>query len=131
MIGEASMTISVRIGLGALALAAAWTSTAADFDGSKMIICAPVEAMDCPPGALCQRGIPDDIGAPAFIRIDFGKKVVIGPKRSTPITSIEKSESQVLLQGSELGYGWSIAVDQQGGQMSATLTNREARSSCA
>jgi hypothetical protein len=119
------MTTSVRVGLAALALAASWTSTAADFDGSKMLICAPVEAMDCAPGAECGRGVPGDIGAPAFIRIDFGKKVVIGPKRTTAITSIEKSESQVLLQGNELGYGWSIAVDQEGGQMSATLTNRE------
>jgi hypothetical protein len=119
------MTISVRIGLAALALAATWTSTAADFDGSKMLICAPVEAMDCTPGAECQRGTPDEIGAPAFIRIDFGKKVVIGPKRSSPITSIEKNESQVLLQGNELDYGWSIAVDQQDGRMSATLTNLE------
>ena len=119
------MTISVRIGLSVLALAASAISTAADFDGSKMIICAPVEAMDCSPGAVCERGIPNDIGAPAFIRIDFGKKVVVGPKRTSPITSIEKSEAQVLIQGSELGYGWSIAVDQEDGQMSATLTNRE------
>jgi hypothetical protein len=119
------MTMSARIGLAALALAASWSSTAADFDGSKMIICAPVEAMDCTPGAACGRGIPSDIGAPAFLRIDFSKKVVIGPKRTSPITSMEKSESQVLLQGSELGYGWSIAVDQESGQMSATLTNRD------
>jgi hypothetical protein len=119
------MTVSVRIGLATLALVAAWTSTAADFDGSKMIICAPVEALDCTPGAACERGIPSDIGAPAFIRIDFAKKVVIGPKRSSPITSMEKGESQVLLQGNEMGYGWSIAVDQEGGQMSATLTNRD------
>lgn len=119
------MTVSVRIGLATLALAAAWTSSAADFDGSKMLICAPVEAMDCAPGAVCGRGVPGDIGAPAFIRIDFSKKVVIGPKRTTPIIAIEKNESQVLLQGNELGYGWSIAVDQEDGEMSATLTNHE------
>jgi hypothetical protein len=119
------MTVSVHIGLATLALAAAWTSNAADFDGSKMLICAPVEAMDCAPGAVCGRGVPGDIGAPAFIRIDFSKKVVIGPKRTTPIIAIEKNESQVLLQGNELGYGWSIAVDQEDGEMSATLTNHE------
>jgi hypothetical protein len=119
------MTISVRTGLAMLALAASWTSTAADFDGSKTIICAPVEAMDCAPGAVCGRGSPADVGAPAFIRIDFAKKVVIGPKRTTPILAMEKSESQVLVQGNELGYGWSIAVDQEDGEMSATLTNHE------
>jgi len=119
------MAIPVRIAVSALALAAAGTSMASDFDGSKMLICAPVEAMDCTPGAVCLRGIPDEIGAPPFIRIDFGKKLIVGPKRSSPITSLEKIESQVLLQGSELGYGWSIAVSQADGRMSATLTDNE------
>jgi len=119
------MTNTVRFGFATFALSAAWAAAAADFDGSRAIICAPIEAMDCSPGAVCTRGTPDDIGAPAFMRIDFGKKVVIGPKRSTPIVSIEKDETQVVIQGYELGYGWAIAVDQQDGRMSATLTNRE------
>jgi hypothetical protein len=125
MTGEAIMTNTYRIGLAIFALSAACASAAADFDGSKMIICAPVEAMDCTPGAVCARGLPEEVGAPAFLRIDFGKKLVVGPKRSTAIVSFEKNESQVLLQGTELGFGWSIAVDQQDGRMSATLTNRE------
>jgi hypothetical protein len=30
---------------------------------------------------------------------------------------------QVLLQGVELGFAWSIGVDQQDGHMSATMTD--------
>jgi len=30
----------------------------------------------------------------------------------------------VLLMGTELGYGWSIALDQATGDMAATLVNR-------
>jgi len=119
------MKNTIRIGLATIALGAAWASPAADFDGSKTIICAPIEAMDCSPGVVCSKGTPNDIGAPAFLRIDFGKKVVIGPKRNTPIVAVEKDETQVLLQGFELGYAWSIAVNQQDGEMSATLTNHE------
>ena len=119
------MKNTFRIGLAMIALGAAWASPAADFDGSKTIICAPIEAMDCSPGVVCSKGTPSDIGAPAFIRIDFGKKLVMGPKRNTSIVAIEKDETQVLLQGFELGYAWSIAVNQQDGEMSATLTNHE------
>jgi hypothetical protein len=119
------MTNSIRIGIAALGLVALCNSMAADFDGSKLLICAPVVALDCTAGAPCQGGTPEEIGAPPFLRIDFGKKLVIGKQRSAPIALVEKSESQVLIQGTELGYGWAIAIDQQGGRMSASLTDRE------
>ena len=117
------MTKTFRIGLATLALGAMGHSAAADFDGSKTIICAPVQARDCTRDAACAGALPEDVGAPAFVRIDFGKKVVAGPKRSTPITSMEKNESELVIVGTEIGYGWSIAVDQQDGHMSATLTD--------
>lgn len=96
---------------------------AADFDGSKFLICATVEARDCVPDKECFGGSPGLVGAPAFMRIDFENKLVIGTERSSPIASMEKNEVQLLLQGSELDYGWSLALDQMTGQFSASLTN--------
>ena len=49
---------------------------------------------------------------------------MIGPKRSSPILLVDKSEGQLVLQGFELGYGWVIAIDQETGKMSTTLANR-------
>jgi hypothetical protein len=95
---------------------------AADFDGTKALICAPVEAMDCVAGEGCARGIPEDIGAPAFMRIDFAKKVIVGPKRTSPIRSMDKSGGQLLLQGIEVEHVWVLALDAQG-KMTATLAN--------
>lgn len=109
----------------AVAFCAAGTVAAADFDGSKRLICAPVEAMDCVSGTECYRGNPDDVGAPAFMRIDIANKSIAGPKRTTPIRQIETDADQVLLQGSELGYAWALALDQKTGKFSATLTDRE------
>jgi hypothetical protein len=97
----------------------------AEFDGSRLLMCANVEAADCAPGQTCVRLRPDDIGAPAFIRIDFNRKVIVGPKRTTDITSIEKADRQLLLQGTELGYAWSIALDTGSGKLAATLADRE------
>jgi len=38
---------------------------------------------------------------------------------------MDTNEEQILLQGKELGYGWTFALDQEGGKFSATLVNRD------
>jgi hypothetical protein len=106
----------------ALCCAPLWAA-AADFDGSKTLICATIEAQDCDVGEGCKQGLPDSVGAPRFMRIDFAKKVVVGPKRTTPIVSLHKSERQLLMQGTELGYAWTIALDSEDGSLNATLVN--------
>jgi len=98
---------------------------AGDFDGSKPLICATVATMDCMRGEECLAGLPEDIAAPAFMRIDFARKAVVGPKTTSPILLQEKSEDQLLLQGREGGFGWTIVLDGERGEMTATLTNRD------
>jgi hypothetical protein len=100
-------------------------SLAADFDGSRPLICANLDASDCGPGQPCVRTRPDDIGAPVFMRIDFENKSIVGPKRTTPIASFDKSGNQLLLQGTELGYAWSVALDTASGRLAATLVDRD------
>ena len=107
-----------------LLLATCGTAFSADFDGSKPLICAPVEAMDCVPVDDCTRGTPDNIGAPAFVRIDVTKKQVSGPRQTTPILFVEKSESRLLLQGTELGYGGTLVLDAASGKLTATLVDQ-------
>jgi hypothetical protein len=108
-----------------LVLITARTVSASDFDGSKLLICAPVEAIDCAAGEACTKGRPDDIGAPRFLRIDFAQKVIVGPQRTTPILFMDNSDDQFLLQGKELGFGWTLVLDQERGTMAVTLVNRE------
>jgi hypothetical protein len=108
-----------------IAFLGAGPASAGDFDGSKLLICAPVEAIDCAPGEMCKKGAPADVGVPAFIRIDIAKMVMIGPKRTSPIASIERSEQQILMQGTELGSAWTLALDQVSGELSGSLVNRE------
>ena len=91
----------------------------------QQLMCATVEALDCEAGASCLRGLPSEMGAPTFMRIDLDKKVISGPRRSTPIMSMEKNADGLLLQGTEIGYGWALAIDIVQGTMAATLVNRE------
>lgn len=105
---------------------AANLACAADFDGSKALICANVQAVECEPGSTaCTRGTPAELGAPMFLRIDFAGKRIVGPKQITPIRTMEKSAGQLLLQGSELGFGWTLALDTANGQITSTLVDRD------
>jgi hypothetical protein len=58
------------------------------------------------------------------MRIDFARKAVVGPKRESPIRTMEQSEGQLLLQGTEQGYGWTIALNRQSGKTVVTILNR-------
>ena len=110
----------VLLGLSFLAVPA----LAADFDGSKLLLCATQTALDCSRGDDCASGLPEEIGAPTFMRIDLAKKAVIGPYTTSDILLQDKSDKQLLLQGREAGFGWTIVVDQQSGELTATLANR-------
>ena len=108
----------------AAAVAGGGAAQAGDYDGSRPLICATMQALDCVAGEDCVRGLASDVGLPAFMRIDFEQKAVIGPKRISPVLLMEKGATQLLLQGRELGFGWTIALDQESGQMSATLVDQ-------
>jgi hypothetical protein len=94
-------------------------------DGTKPLICASMQAVSCAPGEECERGLPESIGAPQFLRIDFAKKEIIGPKRSAQILFMEKSDEQISMQGFELGMGWTLAIDRATGKAVITFANRE------
>ncbi|MEN3365963.1 MAG: hypothetical protein V7606_3237 [Burkholderiales bacterium] len=97
---------------------------AEDFDGSKPLICAPQEAVNLVDGEDYVKGRPADLGVPAFMRVDIAKKTIAGPKHTTQIRSVEKGEKQLLLQGTEMGFAWTLALDQEAGAMVGTLLDR-------
>jgi hypothetical protein len=119
------MTRLRRTALAAALLCAVSVAFGADFDGSKRLICATVDADACDPGEACLRGLPDDVGAPRFMRIDFAEKVIAGPKRTTAIRYMDTGADQILMQGTELGYAWTVVLDKTDGSMSMTFVNRE------
>jgi hypothetical protein len=119
-----SMKIPARmLPLGALVFAG--SALAADFDGSKALLCAPSEVLDCTSGDdKCWSASPRKAGAPSFLRIDFAKKTVSGTHLSSKILHVDKNADQVLLQGVELDMGWTIVIDSASGELSVTLTDR-------
>ena len=104
----------------------------ADFDGSKPLLCATIDAHFCDVGEVCYRTLPALLGAPQFMHINFAKKAIIGPHRTAEIRFMEPSEGQLLLQGTELGYAWSVALDTKTGAISTTLArfSKSSRMAC-
>jgi hypothetical protein len=101
--------------------AGAW---AGDFDGSKRLLCATLEGHACDPGLVCEHALPAELGAPRFLSIDFTGKTISGPLRATPIVSMSKDQGQILMQGTELGYAWTVVLDTSDGEITLTLANR-------
>lgn len=117
------MNIVLRLSASTAAFFAVGAS-GADFDGSKALICAPTEVMDCVAELPdCWSGSPQQAGAPTFLRIDFAKKTVVGPMRTSPIKHLEKNETQIILQGVELDMGWTVALSKDTGTVAITLTD--------
>jgi hypothetical protein len=85
---------------------------AAAIDGTKRLICTTEELKDCVAGTECLNGLPAEYGAPTS-------------HRKSKIRDLEKKDGQLLLQGRELGYGWTIAIEQKNGDMTLSLVNRE------
>ncbi|MBB5410212.1 MULTISPECIES: hypothetical protein [Paraburkholderia] len=115
---------SISVCLAILLGTAAMQVGAADFDGSKRLICATIDAHACDPGIACTRALPADLGLPKFLTLDFDKRAVVGPARTTPMLSVTKEADQLLILGNELGFGWTLVVDSTDGEMTLTIANR-------
>jgi len=108
----------------AMAMAVAANASESEFDGSKRLICAPVQVMDCSVGDNCTRGLPDEFGAPSFLRVDVAGKRVIGSKVESEILLVDRSEGQLLLTGREFSFAWTMAINTETGAMTTSMTNR-------
>ena len=79
----------------------------------------------CSAGESFERGLPQTMGVPQFMRVDVSKKTIEGANRTTPIASVSMSEQQILLRGSEASYGCTFVLKTQDGSMTGTLVNRD------
>jgi hypothetical protein len=113
------------LGVIAAMFAASSTVNAEGFDGSQPLICASMEAYDCGAGDDCIKGTAESIDAPLFMRLDFEHKLARatranGEERTAKIESLTQEEGKLILQGVQLGLGWSMTIAQVNGAMTLT-----------
>jgi hypothetical protein len=100
---------------------------AGDFDGSKALICVPLETFECEPGQECDRGTAQSIDIPQFLKVDFKKKVITGTKqdgtqRTAKIEDKNRMDGALMLQGVQNGRGWSMEITEATGKMTLTAS---------
>ncbi len=98
--------------------------TAAQYDGSVPLLCAPIQAIDCDAAEECLRGSADSVNIPQFLRIDFKEKVISAVDKSgkkASIRTLERIDGKMIMQGIQEGRGWTMIISEQTGKMSATV----------
>jgi hypothetical protein len=94
---------------------------AGDFDGSKPLVCAMIEAFECGPTTGCESGTPESNGLSRFLRVDVGKKEVRTTKQSrekpSKIERVDHADGVLLLSGTQSGRGWNLAINESTGYM--------------
>jgi hypothetical protein len=115
-----------NIRFAALALSAIVTSAAAaDFDGSKPLICAAVEANDCAMGANCIKGLAEDVNVPQFVRINFSDSTISARGRTTTIRNHARADGMLVIHGFENRRAWSIAISETSGKLVGAIAGDE------
>lgn len=100
----------------ALCIASAVTS-AADFDGSKPLICVAMEVADCVASDACASLPPENVNLSNFLRIDFVNGQIKGEHRAAKIQNKTNTDDALILQGVDSGRGWSVSLAKETGDL--------------
>ncbi len=104
---------------------------AAEFDGSKPLACAIIEAIECAPGEACKKGAAQDLNLPQFLMIDFQKKLISGKRPNNggrleaAIVSQTSQNGSIVLQGVQKGRGWNLTLVKRTGRMSVAAAGHD------
>jgi hypothetical protein len=116
----------LNINLIAAALCVAGVpALAADFDGSRPLICSAIEANDCALGIGCLKGLAEDVNVPQFIRFDFAGKTVSARGRTTTMQNQTRANGMLAIQGFENSRAFSITVSENSGKLVGAIAGDE------
>ena len=104
---------------------AATPALAADFDGTRPLICSSIEAHDCELGVSCLRAVAEDLNVPQFIRLDFTAKTISAKGRTSKMQSHARSDGMLILQGVENKRAFSITINEQSGKLVGAIAADE------
>ena len=126
------MTLRVRCfqAVGMLAFVAltacAAPVRAGTFDGSTPFLCAVQTVMECDMSGQCERHIDTQETGVTFIRIDVAKGIIMaGPTRTSALRGITRLDGRLILQGGELGRGFSANIDEETGRLAAAVVDND------
>jgi hypothetical protein len=104
---------------------------AADFDGSKPMLCASLDVLECVDGRDCKMVAAGDVDAPQFITVDLKHESLeldnSGRPMSTQLRNRENLNGRLILQGvgTATGLGWTFSVNEENGRFVITSAGDE------
>jgi hypothetical protein len=110
-----------------IGLAVSSAAVAADFDGSRDLLCVPTDATQCEGAGDCDRVAVEEINIPRFVNVDFKQKrlrgtMLGGEEQTTAIQNVlTPADGRTILQGAENGRGWTMTIDPTTGDMSVAI----------
>ncbi len=112
-----------------LALLVPVPAPAADFDGSKPLICALKDNFECGPDG-CERVTSEAINLPEFLRVNFKEKQITTIRegaqvRTTRIENADTRNGKMFLRGLEDDLVWSLVIDGASGKMVLSISGDE------
>lgn len=95
------------------------------FDGSKPLLCAPSDAIQCASEGECGRGEAEHVNLPNFVEIDVAKKTIsaVGGERTTAIHHVAHDADTLILHGVDAGRGWSATISGATGNLTLTAAS--------
>jgi hypothetical protein len=105
-----------------LAILPAVTCAAADFDGSKPLLCATIDVSSCAPGQDCGRESAQSVNAPQFFTVDVGKQMVSAAgteaqSRTSKIEHVAHQSGLMLLSGFDGDEAWTATIGESDGKL--------------
>ena len=120
--------IILRIAISVLLLlsAAVAASAAPPYDGTKPMQCAIKTVMVCSDPSVCVRGTAQTINLPSVLNVDVEQRLISGAAtgRTVKIAWVERQGGRLLIGGTEMGGGWTLAVAEDTGAMSSAVIAR-------
>lgn len=100
---------------------------AEDFDGSKLIICKPLQGHDCLPTQSACKPLKPEAGKDVNLYFDVADMKVRTPYRTTdlPIQTVSNNTKSLVLQGTSLEYLWGATIHRTTGRLSIAIVDRE------
>lgn len=112
---------------------------AADFDGTKTLMCSFAKITECDAGAECRQVTNESVDAPDFVKLDFKKKQVVAIAAGVEnvpddIDSVINLANYIVVQGVQGGgtegtansLAWSATIDHMSGHMTLAAAGEKA-----
>ncbi len=115
-----------KIAIACTGLLASGMALAENLEGAEEILCAAGQVKVCFETGECISVAPWELSMPDFVVIDTQEKTVSttkasGQNRSSPFSSVQRSDGKIYLQGLEAGRAFSFVIEEYTGAMTVSV----------